>query len=147
MVDIEERGRAVGEMELAGVERKLKLQLPETYRRFLLEYNGGIPSPDIIDVQGLPGSPTDLQVLFGIDREVESSDLALNYSLFKKRLPNLRLLPIGCDSGGNLFCMDVRGDIVGQIFYCDVNSSAARLYEVAPSFDDFLGKLRPWANV
>jgi hypothetical protein len=142
MVRIEESGRPLSENQIAGLEKKMTARLPETYRRFLVRNNGGLPTPDTVDVPGAPGSPTDVQVFFGIGRDVETSDLEWNLKTFEGRIAE-RLLPIACDSGGNLFCLALSGDDAGQVSYCDLEGSG-NPYAIAPDFDAFLGKIRPF---
>jgi hypothetical protein len=137
----EQTGRAVTNEDLHALENALQVNLPSQYRTFLLRFNGGIPSADTIDVEGLPLSPTDVQVFFGIDRAIASSDLKWNRSTFLDRLPE-RLLPIACDSGGNLFCILVAGQDVGSVIYADLGQPEPLLYVAARSFDGFLGQLR-----
>jgi cell wall assembly regulator SMI1 len=146
MVEIEEEGRPVDESEVVQLERALGTQLPDSYRRFLMRTNGGIPTPDVIDIVGMPGSPTDVQVFFGIDRGVESSNLLWNFRLLSRRIPNCRILPIGCDSGGNIFCLELTGNDAGNVMYFALGKSDATLYFVATSFEAFLEKIRSWGD-
>lgn len=140
MVRIEEPGKHLSAAELDAFEKQARLQLPHEYRAFLLETNGGIPDPDIVEVHGAPGSPTDVQVLFGIARRVDSSDLLWNREEFSDRL-EARLLPIACDSGGNLFCLSLSGNDSGSVLYVDLEQSAPVEYRVAETFGEFLAQL------
>src|SRR5436853_6716691 len=115
-MQIDDPGRPLTSIDLATLERELGVKLPGDYHSFLLANNGGMPSPGFIDVQGAPGSPTDIQVFFGVDRSVGSSSLTWNRRAFQGRIPD-RLLPIACDSGGNLFCVSVSGPATGEISY------------------------------
>lgn len=144
MVQIMERGRPIDDEDIAVVESVLNVRLPDSYRNFLLAYNGGRPSPDVVDVDMAPGSPTDVQVFFGIERGVATSDLLWNVHHLSARLPSRDLLPIACDSGGNLFCLSVSGNSVGKIFYCDLSTPTPKAYLVAQHLEDFLDKLRAW---
>lgn len=144
MVEIIEKGQAIGEMDVAEFERELKVTLPDAYRQFLILNNGGIPSLNVVDIGGAPGSPTDVQVFFGIDRKIESSTLLWNLRLIANRIHLKHVLPIACDSGGNLFCIDMSGENNGEVLYCDLEDHAATLYFVASNFDAFLSKLRAW---
>jgi hypothetical protein len=141
VVEIGEPGEAISESEIGDVERKWHVRFPDTYRHFLLKYNGGIPSPDTVDVPGAPGSPTDVQVFFGVRREVPSSTLAWNREMFVDRIPG-NFFPIACDSGGNLFCVSLNSDPEGAVHYCDLENSPGRSYLVARDFESFLAKLK-----
>ena len=78
---IKDVGPKIEARDIAALEAELGVNLPDSYREFLLLYNGGVPTPNTVDVSGLPGTPTDVQVFFGIARPVESSDLSWNLSL------------------------------------------------------------------
>lgn len=126
---------------LEALEEQLGAHLPETYRRFLREHNGGQPTPDVVDVDGLPGSPTDIQVFFGIGCTVESSEIEWNRRTFSGRIPS-RMLPIACDSGGGLFCLSLSGQDSGSVIYVDAQGPMSIEYPVATDFDAFLRKIQ-----
>jgi hypothetical protein len=146
MLEFSENGRPLHNADMDSVESQLNVRLPEVYRTFLLEFNGGRPSLDIVDIGLAPRSPTDVQVFFGIGRNIESSDLLWNARQFSGRLPNRDLLPIACDSNGNLFCLEVKEERAGRIFYCDVTPREPKQYLVSNSFDEFLDKLHAWVE-
>jgi hypothetical protein len=135
-VEIENPGPRLTPQHLTDVEAELGTKLPDDYRAFLLKYNGGRPVPDTVDVENAPGTPTDVQTLFGIGRQIESSGLVWNKQVLADRLPE-DCLPIACDSGGNLFCLAEGGRVV----YIDLDSPEPGKYLVADSFDAFLQKL------
>jgi SMI1-KNR4 cell-wall len=141
---IHSRGPEIGLEEVATIEAALDAKLPLSYRDFLSAYNGGSPTPDSVDVPGAPGTPTDVQVFFGIGRSVQTSDLSWNLSLVKQRCPGLHALPIACDSGGNLFCLKVERGIAFEVIYCDLDDPDCAFYAVAASFEEFTAKLRPF---
>lgn len=143
MTTIRRDARALTDEEIRAFEERLGWPLPEEYRRFLLENNGGRPTPDVIDINGLPGGSTDVQVFFGLDRSVKSSGLDWNLEMLRGRIDE-RLLPIACDSGGSVFCLSLHGIDLGCIIYCDFVESKVSYYRVAPSFSAFLEKLRPF---
>lgn len=141
---IDDAGPKIEGDDIAVFETTLRATLPADYREFLLLYNGGIPTPDTIDIPGVPGTPTDVQVFFGLERSVESSDLSWNLALVRERCPEIFVLPIACDSGENLFCLSVERGVATKVIYCDLDSSDCALYEVASNFEEFLTKLRPF---
>src|SRR5947207_8728809 len=144
MIKMSNRGPQIDTGHIAEVEATVGSELPTSYKTFLLKENGGIPTPDTIDIERAPDSPTDVQVFFGIGRGVESSDLSWNIDLMSKRCPDHRLLPVACDSGGNLFCLDLFREFTGGVMYCDLSGPHIVFYEVAPNFESFLGKIRDW---
>lgn len=145
MVAFENPGPTITEKDLARLEQVVARPLPDTYRRFLLVNNGGIPCQNVVvEIEGLVGTPTDLQVLFGINRLIESSDLFWNIQVMSDRLAGKALLPIGCDSTGCLFCLSLSDDHYGVILFWDWNFGdlEGKLYPVARDFTAFLNKLR-----
>jgi hypothetical protein len=140
MITIDGPGRSLTEEDLTALETTLRAKLPDAYRAFLLSNNGGVPSPDIVHVEGAPGSPTDVQVFFGIDRSIQSSDLYWNMRTFSDRLPET-MLPFACDSGGNLFCIYLTTEDAGSVIYVDLDQPEPCFYYVADGFDAFLDKL------
>lgn len=141
MIRIEGSGKILADVDIEDLEKTLQVNLPAQYRRFLIAYNGGVPVPDVVDVEGVPGSPTDIQVFFGIDQAIESSDLIWNWQTFSGRIPET-LLPIACDSGGNLFCLSLSAGALGHVFFVDLEQESLNTYLVAEEFDTFLQKIR-----
>lgn len=143
---IENAGPMIGPKDIEVLEVELGAKLAAGYLDFLSRYNGGIPTPDTIDVPNAPGTPTDVQVFFGIGRAVETSNLSWNLAHVADRCPGLHVLPIACDSGGNLFCLIVEQGITTTVVYCDLESSDCVFYEVASSFEAFLQCLRAFGQ-
>ena len=149
MIEISNRGRRIAVAEVASLEEDFGAKLPADYLEFLLLNNGGSPTPDTVDIDGMPGSPTDIQVFFGIDRAFESSNLAWNLQVIRDRLPNLDALPIACDSGGNWFCLTAPKAGKTEIVFCDMPGGSfckvtpgISVYKVAPDFSAFTNKIR-----
>ena len=146
MVTIKEAGPKLPEYEVRILERRMGAVLPASYRRFLLEYNGGRPDPDVVDVRGLEGGEADIKVFFGIGPSLDSHCIHWKLTVLAERLEP-RLIPIACDSGGSVFCLSLRDQDYGGILYCDLQSVYAdfdatpEFYPVAPDFDTFLDSL------
>lgn len=143
MIAIYNQGPQIDGDHIAEVEAAIGAKLPASYKDFLLKNNGGRPVPDTIAIDRLPGSPTDIQVFFGVGLGIETSNLSWNMKFVGPRLPDCRLLPIACDSGGNIFCLDILGEFSGGVIYCDLTGAEpVKSYEVAPTFEAFLQKIR-----
>jgi hypothetical protein len=149
VIPIENHGPKISEPDVAALELRLGTTLPDQYRHFLLEFNGGSPA-GTVEVPGLPGALADVQVLFGIGRAVRSSGIEWNMETLAQRLKP-QMLPIACDSGGSVFCLALSTADRGAVFYCDLQSvfgkpaSAPSMYLVAPDFDSFIGSLQPFS--
>jgi hypothetical protein len=62
MVSMTVTGPRLSEEDVEEIEKRSGLALPDSYRSFLLEHNGGVPTPDTIDIEGAPSRATDVQV-------------------------------------------------------------------------------------
>jgi cell wall assembly regulator SMI1 len=114
-----EAGPALTEGRLAEVEGRLGVRLPDSYREFLLAYNGGRPAPShfLAYENNKPGWMR-VHFFFGIDDPVRSCDILWNSAMFAGRIPD-RVIPIACDEGGNRFCLDLRQAVDGPILFWD----------------------------
>lgn len=143
---IEEPARQLTDEDIKKLERKLAVSLPDKYKQFLLRYNGGRPVPDCFPIKGLPNNPYGgIQVFFGIDREIESSNLDEKHEVFEGRLPK-ELIPIASDGSGDILCLSLGGENEGQVlfwdYYGELNPPTfENLYFVANSFQELLDGL------
>jgi cell wall assembly regulator SMI1 len=144
MAKIIEQGPPLNESEIIVFEREIGVSLPSDYREFLLQHNGGRPEPDTIDIDLLPGSPTGVHQFFGFDRKFESGNVPWNRENLGDDLGDPGLLAIASDAFGCMFCIVIYGPNRGEIFFIDFVESVPYKYFVAPSFRDFLSKLRGW---
>lgn len=141
---MDRRGPALHATDLDLLEGELKSPLPRDYREFLLTYNGGAPTPDVIDILGFDESPTDVQIFFGVGRTIESSCIRWNLEVLSGRLTR-GVVPIARDSGGNVFGLSL---LTGTISYYDLDSvygdlvATPKCYWVAPEFNSFVSRLR-----
>jgi hypothetical protein len=124
--------------------KHLRLKVPLQYRQFLALSNGGYPTLNCFDYieKGEPslGEVAWFQALADDTHE----RLLYSFDAFDGRVPN-RFFPVARDSGGNLICISTLGLDEGCVYFWvkdneDAGESAAHF--VAPSFVEFLGKLR-----
>jgi SMI1-KNR4 cell-wall len=146
MVAIDNCGPTLREESIKELEVELGASLDLHYREFLKGHNGGTPTPNTVDVQGLPGSPTDVQVFFGIDESAGTNDLSWNLAFARERFPRTPLLPIACDSAGGLFCLEIRRGVTAKVVFCEPNAPSGTLFDVADDFREFRLRLREFGN-
>lgn len=92
---MERRGPPVGEAEIAAFEQRIGSTLPDDYRRFLLEVNGGYPAGE-----NARFSHYVLHRLFSLaDKDNESNDLETCAGWARRVLPHPDLLLIGFAEG------------------------------------------------
>lgn len=133
----------LSEVELNDFEIHNDIKLPEEYRNFLLDSNGGAPYPN----RNLEPN-TIVVYLFGMHNVEFYASLYKQIEMFMGRLP-LSTFPIGSDPFGNLFIMSAHPDIYGHIYFWDhegePESQDGHYTEnctfVAYSFIDFINNL------
>jgi hypothetical protein len=136
MLRTKEGGPPISEEDVADLERRRGIQLPDDYRRFVLTWNGGRPERDLVSVPGCQASPfARIHFFFGIRDPVESCNIDWNVEWFGDRL-GAGLLPIATTEGVDKICMSVNsGEIIFWDGYKDVR------YPIAPNFKDFIAQL------
>ena len=135
--------------EIAKFENRRGVRLPDGYKRFLLMYNGGRPKPDAFDVPDWPHENSGLQRFFGI-HPGRDYDLEHEWEDYSDRVPG-DLMPIACDSFGNVICLGIEGKRLGKIYFWDHEDELdedgdfvkdyRNVYLLANSLDEFLDKL------
>ena len=139
-------GPTLSDREIAAFERRLDARLPHEYRTFLQECNGGIPDAcyfsavhERLLVQSFnrlaPGRRDDIET---IARSYEG------------RIPS-SFLPFAVDPQGSLFLISLREGTRGRVYFWDQErepesptdelASFTNVYEIAPTFGEFLGAL------
>jgi hypothetical protein len=129
------------EEQLAELERRIDIVLPDDYRRFILEFNGGyFREPRITPVGD--GCPQDaLTYMSGIGASHEYAELGRPswMMLFEDNMPP-KILPIGYTAMGGLIILDTApGDGRGEIYY---KQAFGEFYWIAESIEEFFTLLR-----
>jgi hypothetical protein len=158
---MEWHGPVVTETDVAALEQRIDHRLPDDYRRFLLEVNGGrlaIENTTIV----LPGRGpfTIVNMLFSLNDPNESNDL-LRWAMEKlssshSPLPSRDLLFIGYDDGGGRILLALAGEHRGTVWFentADPRPEDANprvewfkrrdMKKLADSFEAFMGLLEP----
>ena len=141
---ITQRGPALSEADIAAVEQRRGISFPHDYRAFLLQINGGVVKPGKW-----------VEQLFSLGENVPphaSFEVAFdNLKVIAERIPR-RMIAVGDDGGGNLYCVSTTGADRGAVYFWshehedDEDSigpggpSDAGVKRVAPSFDALLEK-------
>ena len=102
---IVESGEPTSRERVAQFEQRWHVELPESYRAFLVSTNGGRPVPGAFPIGGMEGNPVGvLQAFFGLDNKIRSLDL--DWTLENLGVPQPRgLVPIGCTEGDDFVCI------------------------------------------
>ena len=154
-----ERGPQITEAAVVRFEKQLGTKLPDDYRAFLLEVNGGQTALSrtnfmMVTRKGRRDG-TLLNSLNSLDDPDDRSNLAIRWKSSRHRLPP-EILPIGYDDFGGTVALVVAGPRRGQVWFLDgVNprpeGSNPRVEwfdrrdvsKIADSFREFMAGLGP----
>jgi hypothetical protein len=144
MIENKNEFGTLSEIELSDFETENDIRLPDDYRTFLLNANGGRPNPN----RNLRPD-TIVAYVMGMHNGDYYASLYKHIDMFKDRLP-LSTFPIATDPFGNLFIMSLNPGGHGHIYFWDHEGEPE--YQdgnyvdnctfVAYSFSDFLNNLR-----
>lgn len=135
------------EERLSRFESAIGQRLPDDYRAFLLEHNGGDPEPAIFAIGEAEGTDV-VQEFYGLHDGPDFLRLDRAWEGHREWVP-ATLIPIAYDPGGNMICLGVRGEERGTIFVWDHELAPGEggietfenITPIAPSFAVFLDSL------
>ena len=141
---MEHRGGIEAE-RLHAYERQLGVELPQDYRDFLLEKNGGYPEPGALAIPGT-SDVTQVSRFLALDGELWD-DLEVYRDRYEGRVPP-GWLPIGYDGFGNLLLLGMIAANRGFIAFWnhelesdDPAEATLALVPLCAGFTAFLGLL------
>jgi hypothetical protein len=147
------RGPQVTDAQIRAFEQAFGHLLPDDYRQFLLDVNGGR-----LDRANREFDQGVVNRLFSLDdTDDESRDLATQANRERAALPSRDLLFIGHDDGGNSLLLALAGEHSGEVWFMLTDDDARPddanprvlwhdrrdMRKVADSFEQFLRALRP----
>ena len=134
--------------DILAIEQILGLKLPEEYLDFLNRFNGAYFDAMVV-IELCDGSDADVREIYGVGPTVPSTSNLETTLAWKDwsdakvqaKLPprNLRI-PIGNDSGAQMFWLSLAPESYGDIYYQHKNLEKLT-GKIASSFDDFLSRL------
>jgi hypothetical protein len=150
-IRMEKPRRPLLEEDIDRAERKLGVTFPQEYRVFLMEFNGGRPTPDLFSIKSDdPYMSCDVMNWFYCISDGDDIDLVSKAGTFKGRVP-YGLLPIGDDPFGNQICLCLKESALkeGAVYFWDHEFGAPNheepwyenVYPIADSFEQFLDSL------
>ena len=123
-------------------EKSLGITLPDDYKQFLLQNNGGYPSEELVftldDSQSVLshfytlGLPTD---------DILSLEECLKQFVVTRRIES-NYLPIADDAFGNQLCLRLSGREHGQVYFWDHEANEGKMTKIADSFTSFCQSLK-----
>jgi cell wall assembly regulator SMI1 len=128
--------------DLENFEKFLGTRLPEDYRNFLIEHNGGSPEEYLVC---WPGSSEPCEVWndsLGLHNGPTYARLDSVANGLKDYLPE-GVLPFASDPGGNHFCIGISGEYTGKIYFWDHEEpdSKKSISLLSDSFSNFIANL------
>jgi hypothetical protein len=107
------------EVNIQQLENELGHRLPEDYRRFLAQTNGGRPERTRFVIQ-TPDGTTDSVVdwLLTLDNREQLYTITKYRRMYEDRIPT-GVVPIGCDPFGNLILLGIMARDFGYVYFWD----------------------------
>jgi hypothetical protein len=142
MTEIRDANEPLDGATISRLEDSLRITLPPSYRKFLMEHNGGRPVPADFKFKGRTQGST-------VDRFLGVHDKPYNNLLryvetYRGRVPP-NLLPIARDPGDNLVCISVGGPDAGGVYFWDHDWESdegtpdySNVILITDSFDEFI---------
>lgn len=136
--------------EINTFEYTQNIILPEDYKNFLIEFNGG--KPVVRRFETIDGKHTSsLMLLFPITKNSEPNLISMYNEFNREQIIPSNLLAIGNDPIDNIICISTSGNDVGCVYYWSVDMeefdeedfqpSYKYMSLIANSFTEFMGNL------
>jgi cell wall assembly regulator SMI1 len=139
-VKMGEPGRKLTDADIEQLEKSIGLPLPDSYKGYLKAFNGGVPSPNVLDIdwEDVHFASTQIEVFFSCDADDPNRDLLHHWNtvLGARRAD---LLPIARDIHKRCIVLDLRPETFGKLCYL---IEEAHGYGVANHFDELIEQLR-----
>ncbi len=140
-VEYDERYSAAPPEKVAELEARVGGPLPASYREYLAQQDGGTLSS--YNNEGV-------ETIFGIGDVPEWASLWKELDAWGDVLPS-GFLPVAGDAGGNLFCLSLRDDDAGSVWFWnhelevaeDGSAVSIEVTRSADTWSTFLDSLKP----
>ncbi|KAB1158919.1 SMI1/KNR4 family protein [Tenacibaculum aiptasiae] len=118
--------------ELDLFTESFNLNLPEEYKKHILKYNGGYPEDNYFQGKGIN--------YFHSIKYGEYGSLEDTLKRISDVLPD-NFFPFAYDEGGNQFCISLRKEDYGKIYFCPMDMGEVVPELLVSSFEDFMSQL------
>jgi hypothetical protein len=147
MVEIKTTHPKLTDSEITKFEWRWNIKLPQKYRDFLLQYNGGTVQPDIFryEREDSPDAGFILSFFLPINQKYQFN-IEHYLEIYAGRIPKA-FLPIADTAGGDPICLKITGDDIGSIYFWSHEHESEEedyldnLYYVAKDIDELLNGL------
>lgn len=124
-------------------EKRIGTRLPEDYRQFLINHNGGKPIPCYFRISEAEGENS-LHHFYGLHDGPSYLSLEEAYENHKGMVPT-SMISFADDPFGNALCIGIEADNKGKIFFWD-HEAEDNITEVSKTFSLFLESLFEWVD-
>lgn len=133
--------------KLEAFEKKNKFSFPLSYKNFLYTTNGGVP---IYNTFAFNNREFEVQIFYSLLEQPDYNNLYNVLFTFINRIPAY-FVPIGCDSFGNQYLLNMRKEYSGHIYFWDhegelIEGDTSEYFEnvtwLSGSFEDFVHQLK-----
>jgi hypothetical protein len=128
-------------------EGEIARRLPDDYRQFIAQTNGGRPDPSRFTIHSPNGANDSVVDWFlTLDSSEKLYTVKKYSSMYQDRIPS-GVIPIGCDPFGNLLLLDVGTRDFGCLYFWDHEKESMddRTWDnislLATSFTEFVQRL------
>ena len=139
-----ERFPLPSEEQVTALERRIGVTLPDDFRHFVLEFNGGyFDEPEILQpTDGCPQDGLNLMCGIGASHDVAELGCRSSLTLFDDNDPPL-IVPIGSTGMGGLIILITEDEGRGEIWY---KQALGSFHFLADGIEDFFDLLSdpPW---
>ncbi|MDQ0244738.1 hypothetical protein J2S09_002309 [Bacillus fengqiuensis] len=134
--------------EIETIEVEYKVEFPEDFKLFLLQYGTCTFNEDDIyyrSIEKNPWTPDDgfesVEIFYGLDKD--EYDIRQMIQRYSEYIPG-NLIPFAESPGGNQICIAVNGNEKGKIYFWDHENRNGQkdLFLVAESFSDFINSFQ-----
>ncbi|WP_426370187.1 SMI1/KNR4 family protein [Pseudocolwellia sp. HL-MZ7] len=153
IIEMESIGPKINSDDIKDLELKLNLKFPESYKRFLLECNGGEPVERAINFK-IKGNSFEGDYIASFYEVSDDTSYGINKNMENHGLniPD-KLIYIASTPAGNYFLLSLQEDSYGNVFYKNHevedhlpfapanNILPESIIKIANTFDEFLSFL------
>jgi hypothetical protein len=131
---------SLDENTLDKFELGLGARLPEAYRQYLLNYNGGMWEPKCFVISKAEGESS-VHSVYGLHSGPEYCQLNSMREIFSDRIPR-DVLAIASDAFGNQICLGISGKRRDVVYFWNHEIVGEKgLSRIADSFENFIDSL------
>lgn len=145
MTKIISLGKKLSIEEITEFEKQYNVALPNQYKQFMLDFNGGTIEPAVFKISEEKGESV-LSAFYAIDDSLRSNLLKKYIYIYDGRLPQ-GFIPIGKDPGGNLICVSNQESSYDQVYFWDheeetnIPNDFSNMYFLAENIYEFINLL------